>query len=403
MPRGPGPHGTRADPAGRAAPRPPPGPRLARPATPGCTATPAAPRRHGTDGPFRPGGPCPARPRLPAATRRLRARAAPRIAVPGDMRAARLRRPGRTQARAAGSRGCPRAPRPGRRRRAVRRRLRAGHPRVGSPRPPGGPGPGRRASAVSPSRSASPEVPPADVFVYRDTTDQPGGPAATGPRPGRTTPLLVRPARVCRRARCPGARRGGSARPVRAAGVFLRSAGRGRLPPRRPGAAQPATPDPAHPDQAPGRCRAGRPAEESVHDRARKLEQIKDLYLTAEAIGEANVDKHFDQLLAQQRELISEYFRQPGPARPAAASRPARPVPRARQRPTRAPARIPARHPLLATRRPAPRWPARPPLPGTPLPARLRRPRPRASASPPTSPAHGDAGTGGRWSSRCSA
>ena len=59
-----------------------------------------------------------------------------------------------------------------------------------------------------------------------------------------------------------------------------------------------------------------------MHDRARKLEQIKDLYLTAEAIGEANVDKHFDQLLAQQRELIGEYFRQPGPAGPAAAGGP---------------------------------------------------------------------------------
>jgi hypothetical protein len=45
--------------------------------------------------------------------------------------------------------------------------------------------------------------------------------------------------------------------------------------------------------------------------RIRKLEQLKDLYLTAEAIGEQNVDKHFDQLLAQQRELISEYFQQP--------------------------------------------------------------------------------------------
>ena len=31
---------------------------------------------------------------------------------------------------------------------------------------------------------------------------------------------------------------------------------------------------------------------------------------TAEAIGEQNVDKQFDQLLAQQRELISEYFKQ---------------------------------------------------------------------------------------------
>jgi hypothetical protein len=53
-----------------------------------------------------------------------------------------------------------------------------------------------------------------------------------------------------------------------------------------------------------------------AHAHARKLEQIKDLYLTAEAIGEANVDKHFDQLLAQQRELIGEYFRQ-SPAAPA--------------------------------------------------------------------------------------
>ena len=59
--------------------------------------------------------------------------------------------------------------------------------------------------------------------------------------------------------------------------------------------------------------------EDLAHAHARKLEQIKDLYLTAEAIGEANVDKHFDQLLAQQRELISEYFRQsstsPAPGR----------------------------------------------------------------------------------------
>ena len=56
---------------------------------------------------------------------------------------------------------------------------------------------------------------------------------------------------------------------------------------------------------------SGAPGQEDMaHAHARKLEQIKDLYLTAEAIGEANVDKHFDQLLAQQRDLISEYFRQ---------------------------------------------------------------------------------------------
>ena len=83
-----------------------------------------------------------------------------------------------------------------------------------------------------------------------------------------------------------------------------------------PGAARRASaaPDAARPDQAPDAAGPDDRREETVHDRARKLEQIKDLYLTAEAIGEANVDKHFDQLLAQQRELISEYFRQPGPA-----------------------------------------------------------------------------------------
>jgi hypothetical protein len=50
--------------------------------------------------------------------------------------------------------------------------------------------------------------------------------------------------------------------------------------------------------------------------RARKLERLRDLYLTAQAIGEQNVDKHFDQILAQQRELISEYFGRSVPAQP---------------------------------------------------------------------------------------
>jgi len=60
---------------------------------------------------------------------------------------------------------------------------------------------------------------------------------------------------------------------------------------------------------------------EGTQARARKLEQLKDLYLTAEAIGEQNVDKHFDQLLAQQRELISGYFRKSGTAQPGVAGR----------------------------------------------------------------------------------
>ncbi len=61
------------------------------------------------------------------------------------------------------------------------------------------------------------------------------------------------------------------------------------------------------------------PQEAPEQARARKLEQLKDLYLTAEAIGEQNVDKHFDQLLAQQRELISDYFGQPAAAEPGVA------------------------------------------------------------------------------------
>jgi hypothetical protein len=77
------------------------------------------------------------------------------------------------------------------------------------------------------------------------------------------------------------------------------------------GSAPPDAPPDAAPDQGP---------DDVARVRARKLEQLKDLYLTAEAIGEQNVDKHFDQLLAQQRELISEYFRQSTGAAPPGAA-----------------------------------------------------------------------------------
>jgi hypothetical protein len=70
----------------------------------------------------------------------------------------------------------------------------------------------------------------------------------------------------------------------------------------------------ARPPEATDYAERHRRAEEILEEPAsaheRKLEQIKDFYLTAEAIGEDNVDKHFDQLLAHQRELISDYFRQ---------------------------------------------------------------------------------------------
>ena len=77
-----------------------------------------------------------------------------------------------------------------------------------------------------------------------------------------------------------------------------------------PGAAATGT-EPA--GTGPGQASSG----DTAQARARKLEQLKDLYLTAEAIGEENVDRHFDQLLAQQRELISEYFRESAVDRPA--------------------------------------------------------------------------------------
>jgi hypothetical protein len=44
-----------------------------------------------------------------------------------------------------------------------------------------------------------------------------------------------------------------------------------------------------------------------------KLDQIKDLYLTAEAIGENALDKHFDQVSDRQRELIREFFERSEP------------------------------------------------------------------------------------------
>jgi hypothetical protein len=52
---------------------------------------------------------------------------------------------------------------------------------------------------------------------------------------------------------------------------------------------------------------------------AKKLDQIKDLYLTAEAIGEDALGKHFEQVSQRQRELIKEFFQQTEPEGPAAA------------------------------------------------------------------------------------
>ena len=168
---------------------------------------------------------------------------------------------------------------------------------AGRARPPGF---GRPAEPTPPAGA------PADVYVYRDTGDQPGGPAATGQGPVANDAAYWYD--------LPGSAAGPDAPPQSG------EEARGPFEPLVSSSDPPGTACRSSEDSGAGDAPA-----ESAYDRARKLEQIKDLYLTAEAIGEANVDKHFDQLLAQQRELISDYFRQPGPAGSAAGA--ARPWP----------------------------------------------------------------------------
>jgi len=53
-------------------------------------------------------------------------------------------------------------------------------------------------------------------------------------------------------------------------------------------------------------------AEPPSADTQAKLEQLKDLYLTAEAIGEDALVQHFDELSQMQRSLIREFFEKAG-------------------------------------------------------------------------------------------
>lgn len=142
------------------------------------------------------------------------------------------------------------------------------------------------------------------MFVYRDTAGQPSDPGPNDPSywydlsgtsQAEETPQVPEEARgpfepLVSSADPPGTVRHAAADAGDGSGTDDGSASGG----------------PDLPAEAPG----ADGLQDVAHAHARKLEQIKDLYLTAEAIGEANVDKHFDQLLSQQRELISEYFRQ---------------------------------------------------------------------------------------------
>jgi len=189
-------------------------------------------------------------------------------------------------------------------------------PNLGRPADPARPGdparPSKSAGPADPARSAA-----SDVYVYRDTGGQPDGPAAAAPGPDEHDASYWYD--------LPGTSAGGNATPrvpQETRGPFepLVSSGDplGTTPRFSAGLddAEPAAPEAAHPQETQPSADDG--LQDTEHAHASKLEQIKDLYLTAEAIGEANVDKHFDQLLAQQRELISEYFKQSSAARPAA-------------------------------------------------------------------------------------
>jgi hypothetical protein len=54
------------------------------------------------------------------------------------------------------------------------------------------------------------------------------------------------------------------------------------------------------------------PADAEPGSAQEKLEQIKELYLTAEAIGEDALTKHFELLSHRQRDLIREFFEEAG-------------------------------------------------------------------------------------------
>jgi hypothetical protein len=162
------------------------------------------------------------------------------------------------------------------------------------------PGRPRQANPVPPLAADPPQDPGRlagyasdDVYIYRETSAEPGGPAtaAPGSQPDERDASYWYD--LSGQDSATGEARTQVAEPTRGPFEPLVSSS-------APGAARHAAPDAAGHD-GPG---------EPAHDQARRLDQSKDFYLTAEAIGERNVDKHFDELLAQQRELISEYFKQ---------------------------------------------------------------------------------------------
>ncbi len=101
----------------------------------------------------------------------------------------------------------------------------------------------------------------------------------------------------------------GSVEPPPAANAVIRpTAALAPLPP--PGALAPSS-APAAPTASP----VPEPPPHIVPEAATaKLDQLKDLYFAAEAIGEDRLDRHFDQVSQRQRDLIREFFERSKPA-----------------------------------------------------------------------------------------
>ena len=158
--------------------------------------------------------------------------------------------------------------------------------------------PGRPAGPLGP---AGPAPADADMFVYRDPGAQPGRPAADGPARDPAEHDTAYWYDLLAEATAP-----------------RREETRGPFEPLQSSSGTSSGPGVAATGTDPAGTEPGQPSsDDTAQARARNLEQLRDLYLTAEAIGEENVDRHFDHLLAQQRELISEYFRQSAVAGPA--------------------------------------------------------------------------------------
>ena len=121
------------------------------------------------------------------------------------------------------------------------------------------------------------------------------------------------------------------------------------LTPVAPAAAgnQPADPPPASRSGSAARGN-GKPMSQAARasiwsPSAAKMDRIKDLYITAEAIGEDALDKHFELVSERQRQLIREYFDGAVGGEQAAARRPRRFHPSTRRRPS-------PRHPTRRSR-----------------------------------------------------